>query len=97
ALAVDLGEWTGSVISAARGTSVFLMSRSGIAFAALAWRRNTARMNKPRSQPMKASTVAALLVGILLTAAQFLAIYYDARHGVARYRGGVTTALPVHR
>jgi hypothetical protein len=55
-------------------------------------------MDHPRTQLMKfTNAVVALAVGLLLTAAQFLAIYYDARHGVARYQGAVTTALPVHR
>jgi hypothetical protein len=46
---------------------------------------------------MKTSTFVAVAVGLLLTAAQFWAIYYDARHGVARYQGEVATALPAHR
>lgn len=54
-------------------------------------------MDRPWNQPMKTTNVVALAVGLLLTAAQFLAIYYDARHGVFHYQGKVTTALPVHR
>jgi hypothetical protein len=46
---------------------------------------------------MKTTNVVALAVGLLLTAAQVLAIYYDARHGVTHYQGRGTTALPVHR
>jgi hypothetical protein len=46
---------------------------------------------------MKTSNFVALTVGLLLTAAQFWAIYYDARHGVSHYQGEVTTALPTHR
>jgi len=46
---------------------------------------------------MKTTNFVALAVGVLLTAAQFLAIYYDAHYGVAHYRGGIATALPVHR
>ena len=46
---------------------------------------------------MKAPKFVALPVGLLLIAAQFVAMYYDARHGVAHYRGEVTTALPAHR
>jgi hypothetical protein len=46
---------------------------------------------------MKTTNVVALAVGLLLTAAQFLGLYYDAHYGVARYRGEVITALPVHR
>lgn len=46
---------------------------------------------------MKATDFVTLTVGLVLTAAGFLAIYYDARHGVAPYRGAVTTALPAHR
>jgi len=46
---------------------------------------------------MKTTNVVALALGLLLTAAQFLAIYYDAHYGVAHYRGGVATALPAHR
>ncbi len=46
---------------------------------------------------MKTTNVVALTLGLLLTTAHFLAIYYDARHGVAHYQGAVSTALPVHR
>ena len=46
---------------------------------------------------MKTPAVVAIAAGLLLTAAQFLAMYYDARHGVAHYRGEVATALPAHR
>jgi hypothetical protein len=46
---------------------------------------------------MKATPIVALAIGLLLTAAQSLAIYYDARHGAARYRGEIATALSVHR
>lgn len=46
---------------------------------------------------MKAANLVALLAGLVLTAAGFLAIYYDARHGVALYRGEVRSALPAHR
>lgn len=54
-------------------------------------------MKSLTAQPMKIANVVALALGLLLTAAQFLAIYYDAHYGVAHYRGEVTTALPVHR
>jgi hypothetical protein len=46
---------------------------------------------------MQTTNFVALVVGLLLTAAAFLAIDHDARHGVALYQGEVTTALPVHR
>jgi hypothetical protein len=47
---------------------------------------------------MKAPKFAALAVGLLLVAAQSVAMYYDAaRHRVADYRGEVATALPAHR
>jgi len=47
---------------------------------------------------MTASKYAALAGALLLvTAAEFWGIYYDARHGVARYQDKVTTALPAHR
>lgn len=46
---------------------------------------------------MKTTNFVALAVGLLLTAAAFLGIYCDARHGVALYRGEVTIALPAHR
>ena len=54
-------------------------------------------MNPMRKQLMRTTNFVALAVGLLLTAAAFLGIYYDARHGVALYRGEVTTALPAHR
>jgi hypothetical protein len=50
-----------------------------------------------RNRLMMTANFVALVVGLLLTAAGFLAIYYDARHGVALYQGEVTTALPAHR
>lgn len=46
---------------------------------------------------MKTRNVVALAVGLLLTAAEFVAIYYDARHGAAHYQSEVATAFPVHR
>jgi len=46
---------------------------------------------------MKTTNFVALAAGLLLTAAAFMGIYYDARHGVALYRSEVTTALPAHR
>jgi hypothetical protein len=46
---------------------------------------------------MKTSNFVALAVGLLLTAAQFWAIYYDARQGISHYHGEVATALPAHR
>jgi hypothetical protein len=46
---------------------------------------------------MKTTNFVALVVGLLLTVAAFLAIYHDARHGVAPYQAEVTTALPAHR
>ena len=47
---------------------------------------------------MKTTKYVALAGSLLLlTAAGFLGIYYDARHGVALYQGKVTTALPAHR
>ena len=47
---------------------------------------------------MTATKYAALASALLLvTAAEFWGIYYDARHGVARYQDKVTTALPAHR
>jgi hypothetical protein len=46
---------------------------------------------------MKTTGFVALVVGVLLTAAAFLTIYHDARHGVALYQAKVTTALPAHR
>jgi hypothetical protein len=46
---------------------------------------------------MKTTNFVTLVVGLLLTAAAFLAIYRDARHGVALYQAKVTTALPAHR
>ena len=54
-------------------------------------------MDQTRDPLMKTSNFVALAVGLLLTAAQFWAIYYDARHGVSHYQGEVTTALPAHR
>jgi hypothetical protein len=50
-----------------------------------------------RKHLMQTTNFVALVVGLLLTAAAFLAIYHDARHGVALYQAGVTTALPAHR
>jgi hypothetical protein len=50
-----------------------------------------------RNHLMKTTNFVALVVGLLLTAAAFLAIYHDARHGVARYQAEVTAALPAHR
>jgi hypothetical protein len=46
---------------------------------------------------MKARTLAALPVGLVLVAALLLAIYHDAQHGVADYHAAVATALPAHR
>jgi hypothetical protein len=47
---------------------------------------------------MTASKYVALAGALLLvTAAEFWGIYYDARHGVVRYQDKVTTALPAHR
>ena len=46
---------------------------------------------------MKTTNFVALVVGLLVTAAAFLAIYRDARPGVALYRAEITTALPAHR
>ena len=46
---------------------------------------------------MRTTNFVALAVGLLLTAAAFLGINYDAQHGVALHRSEVTTALPVHR
>jgi hypothetical protein len=54
-------------------------------------------MDQTRNPLMKSSTFVALAVGLLLTAAQFWAIYYDARYGVSHYQGEVATALPAHR
>ena len=54
-------------------------------------------MDQTRNNPMKTTNFVALAVGLLLTAAAFLGIYYDARHDVAPYQGKVTTALPAHR
>jgi hypothetical protein len=50
-----------------------------------------------RNHLMKTTNFVALVVGLVLTAAAFLAIYHDARHGVAPYQAEVTTALPAHR
>jgi hypothetical protein len=50
-----------------------------------------------RKQLMRTTNFVALVVGLLLTAAAFLGIYYDAQHGVALHPGEVTTALPAHR
>jgi hypothetical protein len=50
-----------------------------------------------RNHLMKTTNFVALVVGLLLTAAAFLAIYHDARHGVAPYQAEVATALPAHR
>jgi hypothetical protein len=50
-----------------------------------------------RKHLRKTASFVALVVGLLLTAAAFLAIYHDARHGVALYQAEVTTALPAHR
>jgi hypothetical protein len=50
------------------------------------------------NQLMTATKYVALAgVLLLLTAAEFWGIYYDARHGVVRYQDKVTTALPAHR
>jgi len=47
---------------------------------------------------MRTTNLVALAGGLLLTAAAFLGIYYDARHGVALHRSeAATTALPAHR
>lgn len=46
---------------------------------------------------MKSHHFTALAVGLLLLAAEFLAMDHDARHGVPHYRGDVVTALPAHR
>ena len=46
---------------------------------------------------MKTTNFVALVVGLVLTAAAFLAIYHDALHGVAPYQAEITTALPAHR
>ena len=54
-------------------------------------------MNSTRKQLMRTTNFVALAGGLLLTAATFLGIYYDARHGVALHRSEVTTALPAHR
>jgi len=54
-------------------------------------------MDSTRKQLMRTTNFVALAAGLLLTAAAFLGIYYDARHGVALYRSEVTTALPAHR
>jgi hypothetical protein len=45
--------------------------------------------------PTKYAALAGAL--LLVTAAEFWGIYYDARHGVVRYQDKVTTALPAHR
>ena len=50
-----------------------------------------------RNHLMQTTNFVALAVGLLLTAAAFLAIYHDARHSVALYQAEVTTALPAHR
>ena len=50
-----------------------------------------------RNRLMKTTNLVALFVGLLLTAAAFLAIDHDARHGVALYQAKVTAALPAHR
>jgi hypothetical protein len=50
-----------------------------------------------RNRLMKTTNFVSLAVGLLLTAAAFLAIYHDAQHGVALYQAEVTTALPAHR
>jgi len=50
-----------------------------------------------RNYLMKTTNFVALVVGLLLTATVFLAIYHDARHGVALYQAELTTALPAHR
>ena len=54
-------------------------------------------MDQTRDQHMKTTNFVTLTVAVLLTAAAFLGIYYDAHHGAALYRGEVTTALPAHR
>jgi hypothetical protein len=54
-------------------------------------------MDQTRNNLMKTTNFVALAVGLLLTAAAFLGIYYDARHGVALDQGKVTIALPAHR
>jgi hypothetical protein len=54
-------------------------------------------MDQTRNPLMKTSNFVALAVGLLLTAVQFWAIYYDARHGVSHYQGEIATALPAHR
>jgi hypothetical protein len=54
-------------------------------------------MDQTRNQLMKTTNFVALAVGLLLTAAAFLGVNHDARHGVALYRGEATTALPAHR
>jgi hypothetical protein len=57
----------------------------------------TLRAMDTRNHLMKTTNFVALVVGLLLTAAAFLAIYHDGRHGVALYQAEVTTALPAHR
>ena len=54
-------------------------------------------MDQTKNPLMKTSNFVAFAVGLLLTAAQFWAIYYDARHGISHYQGEVATALPAHR
>jgi hypothetical protein len=46
---------------------------------------------------MRARNFVVLPLGLLLIAAQFTAMYYDARHGVAHYRDQVAASLPAHR
>lgn len=46
---------------------------------------------------MKVRNLVVLPVGLLLIAGQFIAMYYDAHHGVARYGAEIATSLPAHR
>jgi hypothetical protein len=46
---------------------------------------------------MRTTNFVAVAVRLLLIAAAFLGIYYDARHGVALHPSEITTALPAHR
>ena len=46
---------------------------------------------------MKTRRLIVLAVGVLVMAAQFVAIYNDAWHGVAHYRREAASSLPAHR
>jgi hypothetical protein len=69
-------------------TSRLLVGRGGATLRA---------MDHTRNDLMKTANFVALVVGLLLTAAEFLVLDYDARQRVALYQAEVTTALAARR